>query len=152
MMRTTVIERKTNPTDLNDTSFWSSILYSFTVRLYDSCSLTVWYTSLILSTMASISLLSYSLGSALKSDSWVRQSYFDTMVEVEGHIFIYAIFVYDAKVVFAGNWSIAINLFHFICPFINDQRSAIVMVKWDVVLIIRGFDSEVERCWFGWIG
>ena len=103
MMRTTVIERKTNPTDLNDTSFWSSILYSFTVRLYDSCSLTVWYTSLILSTMASISLLSYSLGSALKSDSWVRQAYFDTMVEVEGHIFIYAIFVYDAKVVFAGN-------------------------------------------------
>lgn len=102
--------------------------------------------------MPSMILLSYCLGSALKSESWVRKSYFDAMVEVEGHIFIHAIFIYDAEVVFAGDWGIAINLFDSISPFINNQRRAIVMVEWDVILIIGCLDPEVERCWFGWIG
>lgn len=101
--------------------------------------------------MASITLPSYCLGSALKSESWVRKGYFDSMVEVEGHIFIHAIFVHDAEVVLAGDWGIAINLFDSICPFIDNQRGAIVMVEWDLILIIGGFDSEVERCWLGWI-
>ena len=72
MMNTTVIDKKTNPTDLNDTNFWSYMLYSLTLWLYAYCYDTFWYTSFILSTKSFINLLYYCFGRDAKSESFIR--------------------------------------------------------------------------------